>query len=252
MSNLRAVGTWVKMGAYDIRGRYRRTLLGPLWVVITTGVLIFCLGFIYGELFGQNVRDFLPYVCLGIVVWQFISASIIEGVSFFLSYKYILLGLKVTPWLMCTRLISKNFLILMHCSLLYIILMVIFDIEIALSATWAILGLFLLTLSLFSLAVTLAYLGARFGDLPPLVNALMSMMLLASPILWKPEMLGARQQWAELNPITHYIALVRDPLLGAYELDLNSLMLVSALTAFCVFIAALTNKIYRKNIVLWL
>ena len=38
---------WVTVGLYDIRKRYRRSLLGPFWITISLGAFILGLSFIY-------------------------------------------------------------------------------------------------------------------------------------------------------------------------------------------------------------
>ena len=43
---------WLTVGAYDIKKRYRRSLLGPFWITISLGTFIVGLSFIYRPLVG--------------------------------------------------------------------------------------------------------------------------------------------------------------------------------------------------------
>ena len=45
----------------DIRQRYRRSTLGPFWITISTGVMIGCIGVIFGGLFKSPMYEFLPF-----------------------------------------------------------------------------------------------------------------------------------------------------------------------------------------------
>lgn len=41
----------------DILQRYRGSVLGPVWIVLSTGVLIGAIGFLYGRLFRIELAD---------------------------------------------------------------------------------------------------------------------------------------------------------------------------------------------------
>ena len=65
---------WVFMGWQDIRQRYRRTVLGPWWLAISTGLLVLVLGLLWSEIFQVEVRTFLPFFAVGYVLWTFLPA----------------------------------------------------------------------------------------------------------------------------------------------------------------------------------
>jgi len=64
---------WLTVGLFDIRKRYRRSVLGPFWITISLGAFILGLGFIYSPLVGGGTASFLPFVAFGFIAWQFIS-----------------------------------------------------------------------------------------------------------------------------------------------------------------------------------
>ena len=65
---------WCRLGWQDVRHRYRRSMLGPWWITVGTGVMIVLLGALYGGLFRQRTVDHLPYVAAGLVVWGLIAS----------------------------------------------------------------------------------------------------------------------------------------------------------------------------------
>jgi ABC-type polysaccharide/polyol phosphate export permease len=56
---------WLSTGWYDIRKRYRRSLLGPFWITISLGAFIAGLSFIDMPLVGGNAENYLPYLAFG-------------------------------------------------------------------------------------------------------------------------------------------------------------------------------------------
>src|SRR5699024_4787956 len=67
---------WLSLGWQDIKQRYRRSTLGPLWITIATGVMAGALGLLYSVLFQLSLADFLPHVTVGLIMWGFISGCI--------------------------------------------------------------------------------------------------------------------------------------------------------------------------------
>ena len=61
-------------------------------------------------------------------------------------------------------------------------------------------------------------LGARYRDIEPTVKSLMPPMLLLTPILWKPEMLGEYSFLIYANPFTYFVGIVRNDLIGLASL----------------------------------
>ncbi len=70
---------WLLLGWQDIKQRYRRSMLGPLWITVATAVTAVAMGFLYAELFHIDIQTFLPHVTLGLIFWNFISQSILEA-----------------------------------------------------------------------------------------------------------------------------------------------------------------------------
>ncbi len=68
-------GTWLQ----DIKQRYRRSVLGPLWISITMAVIATAMGILYGALFGADLPMFLPYVATGLLIWNFINGAVLEA-----------------------------------------------------------------------------------------------------------------------------------------------------------------------------
>ena len=67
---------WWTLACNDVRLRYRRTTLGPLWITVGLAATVSSVGLLYGSLFGNRLSDYLPYFATGLVVWAFIASAI--------------------------------------------------------------------------------------------------------------------------------------------------------------------------------
>lgn len=75
---IKAKDLWLYLGYYDVMAKYKRTYLGPIWSIIITIVSIGCMAFLGAALFKSNLKNFLPYVACGIVIWVYLSSLILE------------------------------------------------------------------------------------------------------------------------------------------------------------------------------
>src|ERR1700760_2653627 len=76
---------WLHLGWQDIKQRYRRSVLGPFWITIATGTTAVAMGGLYSKLFHLDLAVHLPYVTLGLIIWNLINASILEGADVFVA-----------------------------------------------------------------------------------------------------------------------------------------------------------------------
>src|SRR4051794_31803051 len=74
---------WFRLGWNDILQRYRRSFLGPFWLTASMAVMVIALGVLYAQLFNQPIDDFLPYLCVGLLVWTLIASYLTESGTLF-------------------------------------------------------------------------------------------------------------------------------------------------------------------------
>ena len=77
-------------GFQDIRVKYRRSSIGVFWLTINMSIYILVLSFVFGLLFNNEIKDFIPYLSLGLILWGFISTNINESCNHLNKEKLIL------------------------------------------------------------------------------------------------------------------------------------------------------------------
>src|SRR5262249_5002544 len=60
LATLVHLAQWSTLAWNDIKFRYRRTTLGPLWITLGLGATVFSVGLLYGVLFGNELSQYLP------------------------------------------------------------------------------------------------------------------------------------------------------------------------------------------------
>ena len=119
---------WLQLGWQDIKQRYRRSTLGPLWITIATGVMSLALGLLYSMLFQISVREFLPHVTVGFIVWGFISGCIKDGANVFIENEGLIKQLPSALSVHVYRLVWRQLLFFAHNMVIWLILVLVFRI----------------------------------------------------------------------------------------------------------------------------
>lgn len=237
----------------ELKGRYRRSVIGPFWLTISMGVLIASIGFVFGKIFRTPMEVYLPFLTVGLILWTFISGTITESCMGFIESEGIIKQLPVPLYVYILRVLWRNILILAHNSLIYPVVLLVMGKSLSLLAIWAIPGALLVLLCLSWVALLFAMLCARYRDLPQVVASILLVAFYFTPIVWMPLSLPDRVDATFLyfNPFYHLLEIIRSPLLGVMP-SLTSWLVVGVITLVGWLMALFIFARLRKRVAYWL
>lgn len=243
---------WRTLGWYDILARYRRSVLGPIWITISMAVTISAMGPLYGALFNFDPSEFVPHLGLGLIFWALISSSVNESAGAFSESAHYMKQTYIPALFFVLRVIYRQILILGHNLILYPIIFLILWKPINLNILWFIPGFILVVINLVFVGIILAIFCARYRDMTPVLNSVMSLLFFVTPIIWRIDQLPEeRQILVSWNILTNFIDLLRAPLLGLTPSSAD--WAVSSYSALCLGIVAfLLYRQKRHRITYWL
>jgi ABC-2 type transport system permease protein len=138
---------WSRLGWREIRRRYRRTVIGPFWTSVNLATMVFAMGFLWAALFGQQVGNYMPYLCAGLVTWQFIGSVIGEGATVFTSNANLLTSIRIPQSLLVATMIWRNVIVLFHNLGVFVVVMLIWRVPVTWNTLLFLPGLVLLALN---------------------------------------------------------------------------------------------------------
>jgi lipopolysaccharide transport system permease protein len=241
---------WGRLGWNDILQRYRRSILGPLWLTASMSIMVIALGILYSQLFKTEIRDFLPFLCVGLLVWNFLSSFLTEAGALFTGSESYIKQIKLPYSVYVYRTAWSKLIIFAHNFVIYFGVLIYFQIWPGMVALLAIPALIIVTINGALVTLSIGLVSARFRDIPQLVNSLTQIIFFVTPIMWKPELLEHRAYIAEANPFFHLVEIVRSPLLGNVPAQINWLM-VLIITVINFSIAAALFIRFRARIAYW-
>jgi ABC-type polysaccharide/polyol phosphate export permease len=243
---------WGTLGWADVRQRYSRSVIGPFWITLSLGFMVAGLGVVYAALFHRNIREYLPFLASGIIVWNMISLQLTDGCMIFIqsdaTTKQVPFPLSVHVY----RALWRNLIIFGHNLIIYVILMAIFRIMPGWPMLLFIPAVAILVMNGFGFALTLGIISARFRDIPQLITNLIQLVFFVTPILWDKSTLDPARAWiVHLNPFSFLVEIGRDSLRGQL-VPLSTWGVTLAFTALNLIVACLMYRRFRWRIPYWL
>jgi ABC-2 type transport system permease protein len=170
-----------------------------------------------------DLHDLLPHVTVGLIIWNLIQNSLEEGSEVFIANEGIIKQLPAPISVHVYRLIWCQALLMAHNLVIYVILVVIFPPR---HWSWSMLlafpALVLLLINAVWVAMVAGIIATRFRDVVPMLSSVTQLLFYLTPIVWTADGLinqgGAvaeRARLVEINPLYHYVDILRAPMLGA-------------------------------------
>jgi ABC-type polysaccharide/polyol phosphate export permease len=236
----------------DTRARYKKSVLGPLWLTITNLVGILGLSVVWASLLKQDMPTFVPSLTIGLIIWQLLSGSLNEGATTFIRHAGVLKNFPVPPSLFIMRTLIRQLINFAHN--IFIIFGVILYYKLSISVSdilTALFNLLILILNIYWMIFFLAIAGSRYRDIEYLLATLLPLLFFVSPIIFRLDHLPMDINIIWLNPLSYFIEIIRMPLLGI-EIPFFIKQFVLIYTLAGSLITYVLYRLNRKKIAFWI
>lgn len=240
--------TWLAFGI-----RYRKTLIGPAWLLVGPALFIVMLGLLFARIGNTSLAVFIPHLTIGLIVWTLISGFVVHSTTVFQRGRAQILqgGINLTDIVIME--VFSTILLFLHQTILIAAVFVFFGIGVSIYALVSLIGLALLIANGVWITRVFGIIGVRYRDLAEVVQAVMRIAFLATPIIWMPGAGGRSSVMSVFlifNPFHHYLELIRAPLLGN-PIQPLSWMVVLSITVGGFALAHFFHSRFDRYIPLW-
>lgn len=235
----------------ELKRKYRRTALGPLWGVLSNLLFAAVISIVFHETFGFELADYFVYAYTGYVVWVFLSDSVGQGGDAFMREAgYILNERMPLTFHILKHLLARIFTLALNLPILFAVIFLSGHIDIKIIPL--ILGVFLLLINSFLYSVWGSFVSLRWRDYTQLVANIMRFVFFLTPIIWlhKEDEASFRSLLVDLNPFSHFLSVVRGNIISG-EVALSSWVVVLFVTLVNFLVAVYVFRKYRTKVVYW-
>lgn len=243
---------WLMLGWHDIRQRFRRSILGPFWLTLSTAFMLVALGLVYATIFKMSLRDYFPFLAAGVVTWTLISTLISECCQTFIGSDALIKQIRLPFTVHACRVVWRNVVVFLHNLVIIVVVLFVFSTWPSAAALAAFLaGLFLVMLNGVWVGLSFGLICARFRDVPPIVASVLQLVFFITPIIWHPSLLAGQQRVINYNPFYHFIELLRSPMLNSVPAPATWAVVIGiTIAGWAVTVLLLLRA--RRRITYWL
>jgi lipopolysaccharide transport system permease protein len=241
------------LGLADIKLRYRGSALGPFWLTMSFAVMIGAMGVLYADLFHTNIHQYLPYLTVSILFWNYLNSLVSDGCTCFTQSDSVIKGTRMPFTVHASRSVVRNTIILAHNVIVLVGLFLILQVHVSFYSLWVVPGLLVWLVDAFAISLLFGAFCARFRDVPQIIASVMQIAFFITPIMWYSDILKSSSHGylvILLNPFFYLIELVRNPLLGT-PLTPRAVAGALLVSAVIIIVSALGFARTRGRIAYW-
>lgn len=232
----------------DVVNSTRRTILGPIWLLLQKILWAVGLVLISSALFGRD-ESRTVYVAVGFLLFS-TAVGLVGGAAAALTGTT---GMRSAQLPVSSRFLVTFFRENVNLAVAYLPILMIaiagaMDLE--LDPLPVLVSVLLLEIWGFGLALLLGPLCLRYRDLLPIIGTLLSLAMFFTPVFWSVSQLAhpeVLEPWVYWNPLAVFLDLMRNPFLGvdsSAELWLHGAVLaLSTLTVGLIVFRGTWRKI---------
>lgn len=229
----------------DFKKKYKRTMLGMLWSLISPLMQLLVMSFVFKNFFARGQAYYTTYLFAGNLTYAFFKDSTTGGMNSLMQNAGIISKINLPKYMF---LLSKNVASLINFGLTLLIFFVFVALDgIAFHFRFFMLIYPIICLIVFNIGCgfILSALFVLFKDVQYLYDIFTLMLMYVSAIFYPADMLGDKQKLLYLNPIYVYITYIRHIVIDGYIPGIATHALCFFYAAAALTIGALIYKKYN-------
>lgn len=241
---------WMLAGN-DIASRYRRTAIGPLWMIMTHGVWVGSIFILSTGIFGGNAREYLPYLAVSITFWNMLAYSVTGSTTVYQRSVGYISSFPFPLYTYPLQFQFSNLIVFLNQAIVPLIVLAAFGLlpQVNLLLLPAVLVIYL-ALG-FNVSLIVGAFGARFRDVQYLLESVTTIMFLLTPIFWQKAVLVQHHWIVDYNPFAHLLSIARAAVLNEPAME-NSWLISILLVVGTALVAALIYFKTRPKLYFWI
>ncbi len=249
-SALGRTNLWARLAVTDMQQTYKRSIVGVAWIAFAFALFVAVKLFIFGSFAPGEPGEFAMWLAFGLWLFFFLQQTVVDGSNIFVHSRNWLLATDLPLTGFILQSILRGLIKFAYQIPVILFVVVLSPWKIPLEGLWAIVGFIVILINTVWVQIVLGIICTRFRDAAHLVQAIMGVMFFLTPILYFPSQVGKRAAMLDWNPLTHYIAIVRDPIVYG-TMPIKAWIVVGVMSLVGWILAIILLQIFRKRVVFW-
>lgn len=231
----------------DLIQKYRRSILGIAWSIITPLGLAIIIGTIYSLLFNTEPKILIPLLFASINPWNFLSGSADSGTVAFINAEGYIKQSTVSSQVFPLRMVLTNIVNLLYSIFTFFAIYLFLEPNLfSAKMLMVIPGLIIIFIFSWGLANLTAIITLSLRDFQPFQSLILQGFFYITPIIYPVEMIREKgfSMIIDCNPFYYMLEVVRMPMIGR-ELPSIQIYCIAIILSLGIFLFSIV--IYMKN-----
>lgn len=232
----------------DLIQKYRRSVLGVAWSIITPLGLAIIVGGVYSILFSTDPRTLIPLLFAGINPWTFISGTADSGTMSFIAAEGYIKQSTVSAQIFPLRATITNFVTLLYSIITYFAIYIFMEPNLfGPKMIMVFPGLIIVFIFTCGLANITSIITLNLRDFQPLQSLILQGLFYVTPIIYPVEMIAEKggELVYKLNPFYYMLEVIRGPMIGRQLPGVKEYLIaivIASITFLISIIVIMKNK----------
>ncbi|MCH2216306.1 MAG: ABC transporter permease [Flavobacteriales bacterium] len=233
----------------ELKLKYKQSLLGFLWSMITPLVFLAIFNFVFSTAF-MDIENYSLYVLTGLIFWQFFANATNQTIQSFIRNSNIIKTINIPIFLYPVSSILTEIVGLVISLVPFWVLMYFFGLEFSWHFVLLIPSIALFSMFSYGLSVFLGVLNVYLRDVSILWNTLNPALFYLTPIAYDDSIIPANYLiYLKLNPLYHFFRIFRDILYDNQVPDVRSCVIIISITIIVWGLGKFTFSRLEKGII---
>lgn len=229
----------------DIKVRYRRSVLGILWTVLTPLFTMIVMTLLFSKLFSNDIHNFAVYYFTGYILYNFCNESTMDALHSIIDNQNLIKKVYIPQYLFPLSKIASSLMNLFFSFIALLIVMLFTRTVFYPSMLLSVVVVFFLSLFCLGLGMILCTLFVFFRDIGHFYGIITLFWMYMTPIFYPQSLLGSTVPFVLwCNPLYYYVSAFRTLIM---EGKLPSLQICTVGVAFAVIIFLMGVFVFKKN-----
>lgn len=237
----------------DIKKRYKRSVLGFLWVMLDPLLIMLVFYIVFSGLFKTTIQNYATYVISGIIMWQLFSQGTQVSALAFVTNRNLINKIRLPISIFPLSVVISSIAHFIF-SLVPLFAIVLFS-GTTLSPDLVFMPFVVILIFIFSfgISLTVATLAVFFYDIVYIYNVLLLAWMYLSAIFYPISILPEKFTFfVEMNPVYHYISLFRAFLYDTSIAKTEHIIMGSSFAFLSLMVGLFIYRRCRHKIVFYL
>ena len=200
-----------ELAVRDIKTRYRRSMLGVLWSLLSPLCQMIVLSIVFSNLFRNNIENFPLYILSGQVIFNFYSESTSSSLTAIIGSASLIKKAYIPKYLfVLSRIFSSSVNVMANFDPL-IVGMIATTAQLHNTKFLAVIPILFVILFSSGVGLILAAYAVKFRDIIHLYGVFITALMYLTPIIYPMSMLpGVVHKIVMMNPLTNMVLMFRN------------------------------------------